>query len=486
MLTKFQAPIPGEQPSIAAGGLATMQLPFGPRIGVIYAELTVIKAAGGAGVISLPLLTDVADPVLPTFVKVGGKPLRQRLATELINDNLLQDTLAGGSVAYYQGGVLIARVTNANNASSVGLGLAANTATTAVFQVPHYFAEYWRKDVNAGEGLAFPTNFVGGLTSKPLTVEVPIANNGGGAFSAWACKFWYDYDGLQFPVQLNGDPTAVVLKKGRFTKAYSVAGDLTFALPQKEGLAQFSIRLAAGDKWSRIIIRKNGTTLKDITPDQLSQMLQDHGMNVAAFLPNQVHVIFDLNDDLNADPDNCEARSFRKALKDIEPLPNLDFKIRCANSLVDYIHGEPVELGRLAAEKGAALPLSKLNAAKRDFFIARTAAAKRKLRLDIYDAITDLARLEFTRARMDTAGLGDAMALDDDQLRRVTELDNGLKEIAFIAAQLRAARKMRAQEQEDALERIRARFDDPEKPTFIWQIDFAEVFHRDASPSPGE
>ena len=182
--------------------------------------------------------------------------------------------------------------------------------------------------------------------------------------------------------------------------------------------------------------------------------------------------------ELSADPDNCDAKSFRKALKDIEPLPNLDFKIRCANSLVDYIHGEPVELGRLSAEKGAALPLSKLNAAKRDFFIARTAAAKRKLRLDIYDAITDLARLEFTRARMDAAGLGAAMALDDEQAQRVAELDNGLKEIAFIAAQLRDARKMRAQEQEDALERIRARFDDPEKPTFIWQIDFAEVFHR--------
>ena len=182
--------------------------------------------------------------------------------------------------------------------------------------------------------------------------------------------------------------------------------------------------------------------------------------------------------DLSADPDNCDAKSFRKALKDIEPLPNLDFKIRCANSLVDYIHGEPVELGRLAGEKGAALPLSKLNAAKRDFFIARTAAAKRKLRLDIYDAITELAKLEFTRARMDAAGLGAAMALDDEQAQRVAELDNGLKEIAFIAAQLRDARKMRAQEQEDALERIRARFDDPEKPTFIWQIDFAEVFHR--------
>ena len=142
MILKFQAPVPGEQPGITANGLATMQLPNGPRIGVLYTELTVIKAAGGAGVTSLPLLTDVAHPTLPLFIKVGGKPLRQRLASELIADNLLQDPTAGGSVAYYQAGVLVARVNNANNASATGLGLVANTATTAVFQVPTYFAEY--------------------------------------------------------------------------------------------------------------------------------------------------------------------------------------------------------------------------------------------------------------------------------------------------------------------------------------------------------
>src|SRR5207249_1703481 len=33
--------------------------------------------------------------------------------------------------------------------------------------------------------------------------------------------------------------------------------------------------------------------------------------------------------------------------------------------------------------------------------------------------------------------------------------------------------------QEEALERIHAQFDDPEEPTFVWQLDFAEVFHRD-------
>jgi hypothetical protein len=184
--------------------------------------------------------------------------------------------------------------------------------------------------------------------------------------------------------------------------------------------------------------------------------------------------------ELSADPDNCEATSFRKALKEIEPLPNLDFKIRRANSLVDYIHGEPVELKQLSSETGAELALSRLSSAKREFFNAHTAAAKRKLRLDIYDNITELAKIELTRARTDAAGLG--LALDDRDTERVAELDKGLKELAFTTVQVRAARRMRAQAQEEALGRIRAQFDDPDKPTFVWQFDFAEVFHRDEAP----
>ena len=184
--------------------------------------------------------------------------------------------------------------------------------------------------------------------------------------------------------------------------------------------------------------------------------------------------------ELSADPDNCEATSFRKALKEIEPLPNLDFKIRRANSLVDYIHGEPVELKQLSSESGAAFALSKLSTAKREFFNARTAAAKRKLRLDIYENITELAKIELTRARTDAAGLG--FTLDERDAERVAELDNGLKQLALTTAQVRAARKLKAQAQEEALERIRAQFDDPDKPTFVWQLDFAEVFHRDETP----
>ena len=149
------------------------------------------------------------------------------------------------------------------------------------------------------EGLSLPTAFVGGKFIAPVTIKVPIANNGDGLFSGWACRFWFDYDGLQWPTT-GGNPTTAVVKKGRFTKAYAAAGDVTIALPLKEQLMQFSIVLATGDTWSKIIIRKNGTTLKELTPDRTNQVLLDHGMNVLATVANRIDVVMDLNDDVNA------------------------------------------------------------------------------------------------------------------------------------------------------------------------------------------
>jgi len=37
---------------------------------------------------------------------------------------------------------------------------------------------------------------------------------------------------------------------------------------------------------------------------------------------------------------------------------------------------------------------------------------------------------------------------------------------------------LRAEQQDDALDRLAKTFDDEQKPTFVWQLDFAEVFHR--------
>jgi methylase of polypeptide subunit release factors len=180
---------------------------------------------------------------------------------------------------------------------------------------------------------------------------------------------------------------------------------------------------------------------------------------------------------LDVDVDTCEKQSFRDNLKRLPALPNLDFKIRRANSLIDTIHGEPVPLGKLHASDQARVVLNKLTTAKREFYRADSVPDKRKLRFAIYAAMAELAQIELTVARNELGLLP-----DPENAGKVAELDQGQKAMAKVLAQIRDARKMKAADQDDALERIREFFDDETKPTFVWQLDFAEVFHREKNP----
>ena len=137
--------------------------------------------------------------------------------------------------------------------------------------------------------------------------------------------------------------------------------------------------------------------------------------------------------DLGVDPANCDPRSFRKALADLEPLPNLDFKIRRADSLVDKIHGEPIPLGKIHLGYQAQQALNELTSAKRDFYAAERAAEKRRLRA---------------------------------------------------VEKLQKAKRISVADIEQALGDIREFFDSPSKPTFVWHLDFAEVFFRAEQPRP--
>ena len=171
--------------------------------------------------------------------------------------------------------------------------------------------------------------------------------------------------------------------------------------------------------------------------------------------------------ELDVDPFNCDPRSFKNALKSLDPLPNLDFKIRCANSLMDSIHGQVINLGAHNPSDQIRPILNKLIAAKQDFYDAHTAKEKRRLRFVIYEATAELAKFELGWARTQI-GL----------IVTNNEVDRAQKALSFVFEQIRDARGAKVAQQEKALERIQAWFDDPDKTTFVWQLDFAEVFHR--------
>jgi adenine-specific DNA-methyltransferase len=192
---------------------------------------------------------------------------------------------------------------------------------------------------------------------------------------------------------------------------------------------------------------------------------------------------------LGVDPANCDQRSFRRALTDLEPLPNLDFKIRRADSLVDKIHGEPIPLGKINVGSQAQVALNELTTAKREFYAAERAVEKRRLRLAIYKATAELAQIELTAARNE---LG--LIPDPTNAGKVAELDRGRRDIGRVLARVRDVEKLQKAKRisvagiEQALADIRDFFDNPAKPTFVWHLDFAEVFFRQPtshSPSGG-
>ena len=178
--------------------------------------------------------------------------------------------------------------------------------------------------------------------------------------------------------------------------------------------------------------------------------------------------------DIGVDVDDCSASSFRTAIKrKVTPLPNLDYKVRRADSLIDQIHGQPVRIEAHADPRFHVI-LSRLNEAKREFYRAKKLEQKREWRFKILEATAELGQHEIAWERN---RLGELIA-DEKHSARLSELDHAMRELGNMREQIKAANKLKAHQQDDALQRFSRRFDDPEKPTFVWQLDFAEAFHR--------
>jgi len=156
---------------------------------------------------------------------------------------------------------------------------------------------------------------------------------------------------------------------------------------------------------------------------------------------------------------------------EIEPraLPNLDFKIHCANSLIEYLRGEPVNfLKHEKLDPAAQGHIKSLEVAKTKFFEASRKPEKRTAMLAIYRALTELGKLEFTWLRSEEGLFGGE--------GKAVELDNVLKEFSDFSQQLTSADKLLVRDQDALLSKLERWYREKDKPTFAWRIHFGEVF----------
>lgn len=154
------------------------------------------------------------------------------------------------------------------------------------------------------------------------------------------------------------------------------------------------------------------------------------------------------------------------------PIPNLDYKIHRADSLIEMIRGEDATVGITATQNPSRKDLiATLVRAKSDLFNAQHKAEKRTARLAFYRALSRIAQDEFTLKRAEEGGLfgeGD----------KIFELDDTLKKFTRWVKRIEEVKRKKVAHQEHLLTELRDWFEDPEHPTFLWTLHFGEVFAR--------
>ena len=286
--------------TVTPGGIASITFDPLKRIAGIVLVATATKAAGGAGVTSVPAFTDAIQQYQ---FKVGSSAQRTRLASEIWGAaglNALCDANNGGTVMYQQGGanittkpVLIGSAAD----TAAQAALAANTATTAWFYLPILFAEPFRKSYLAADILALYTGFDDKTGIGQVTLDVTIANNAN--ISGITLRAKYEYDEL---VQKAG--TVVQLSKEyRFPVQYAAAGDIEVALQIKNvGILQRVSLLTAADRITRVVVKQGNRVLRDLYDWENQQFLINNDFNPAAIVANRYDIEFDINDDPNSAP----------------------------------------------------------------------------------------------------------------------------------------------------------------------------------------
>lgn len=150
------------------------------------------------------------------------------------------------------------------------------------------------------------------------------------------------------------------------------------------------------------------------------------------------------------------------------PLPNLDYKIHRADSLIEYIRGEPVRLDKEPPNNARFIAArDHLVTAKHKLFAAQRVPEKREARFELYRSLAELGEEVFTWMKLEA---------DFTDGGRLAALTASAREFHHRLTLIDNCAKQSAKTQDQILAQLRAWFDDEQNPTFLWQLHFGEVF----------
>ena len=188
--------------------------------------------------------------------------------------------------------------------------------------------------------------------------------------------------------------------------------------------------------------------------------------------------------DYEIDPD----KPFPRAIREVPSLPNLSYHIVRGDSLLERLFGHVVQLDQMARDTKTRKLIESIQADKHAYFLEQNTGEKRRLELKILAKQADLAEhlMEAKQALMKTYqtnlfGEGamnvkerKAKAEREAQVVELRKLKRNVTKVKIELEQLVRGKRVPVRGNLEALRR--KYFHTGEYPTFMWWVDFAEVF----------
>ena len=181
-------------------------------------------------------------------------------------------------------------------------------------------------------------------------------------------------------------------------------------------------------------------------------------------------------------------KPFSDAIREIPNLPNLSFRVMRGDSLLERIFGHLVQLDKMAKDAKTKQLIDSIQADKQAYFFEGNTIEKRRLEWKILTKQTDLAErlVEAKRSAIKSyqPSIFGQDGMTAKERKAQLEYENQLSDLSDLKrkaikakAELERVGHQKDLLNQNDLDKIRRHyFNTGAHPTFMWQVDFAEVF----------
>ena len=163
---------------------------------------------------------------------------------------------------------------------------------------------------------------------------------------------------------------------------------------------------------------------------------------------------------------------------DVPALPNLTYRVRCGDSLIEHLFDHPFNLGWVVSTDEGRRLVDEFTALKETHALTTDVSEKRKLELRILEKQCELAEVAISEKRatrgttITMQGFGAGPTLDEAARLPLEELDRLLRETQEVRQE---ARRLYGRSRAPTAEELRA-LRERTSLSFVWRLDFAEVW----------